>query len=53
MVSYDRLDISKDTDINKTSDSKKYIICHYWYFIDKGFKFESSVCNRCHDVYQP
>ena len=29
MVSYDRLDISKDTDINKTIDSKKYII----YFI--------------------
>ena len=22
-------------------------ICHY--FLDKGFKFQPNVCNRCHD----
>ena len=22
----------------------------YWYFLDKGFTFEPSVCNRCHDL---
>ena len=25
--------------IDKTSASKECIICHYWYFLDKGFKF--------------
>ena len=36
--------------INKTSESKEYDICHYWYFLDKGFKFQPDVCNGCHDV---
>ena len=25
--------------------------CHYWYFLDKGLKFQSTVCNSCHDVF--
>ena len=25
-------------------------ICHYWYFLNKGFKCQSNVCNRCHDL---
>ena len=24
--------------------------CHYWYFLDKEFKFQSSICSRFHDV---
>ena len=28
----------------------KSIICHYWYFLNKGFKFQTDVCNGCHDV---
>ena len=31
--------------INQKSD-----ICHYWYFKDIGFKDESHVCNKCHDL---
>ena len=50
MLYYGKIDISKGIDVNKTSASKKYYICHYWYFLDKGFKFESYVCNKCHDV---
>ena len=23
---------------------------HYWYFLDKWFKFQSSVSNACHDA---
>ena len=34
----------------KQSLSKAYMLCHYWYFKDVGFKFEPHVCNRCHDV---
>ena len=25
------------------------MICHYWYFKDIGFKYQTYVCNRCHD----
>ena len=25
-------------------------ICHYWYLLDKGFKFQPHVCNGCHDL---
>ena len=49
MLYYDRNDVSEGTDINKTSTSKKYYICHYWYFLNKQFKFQSYVCNESHD----
>ena len=26
------------------------MLCHYWYFKDVEFKFESHVCNKCHGV---
>ena len=26
------------------------MLCHNWYFKDVGFKFETPVCNKCHDV---
>ena len=29
---------------------QKNVCCHYWYFKDVGFKFESHVCNKCHNV---
>ena len=35
---------------NKTSASKECYIFHYWYFLNKGFKFQSYVCNRLHDL---
>ena len=30
-------------------NQKKCDICHYWYFLDKGFKFQPDVYNECHD----
>ena len=50
MLYYDRVDVSEGIDVNKTSVSKEYNICHYWYFLNKGFKFQPYVCNRCHDL---
>ena len=50
MLYFDRIDVSEGTDVNKTSASKECDICHYWYFLNKGFKFQPNVCNRCHDV---
>ena len=52
MLCYDRIDISEDFAVNKTSTSKMHIICHYWYFllVLLFFKFQPAVCNECHDV---
>ena len=29
---YYRMDVSEGNDVNKTSKSKEYHICHYWHF---------------------
>ena len=52
MLEYDRIDISEEIDINKTNASKQCKICHYWYFKDIGFKYESYLCNGCHNLMQ-
>ena len=52
MLEYDRFDISKGIDVDKTSASKECDICHYWFFKDIGFKFEPYLYNGCHDLIQ-
>ena len=47
---YEKIDVSEGVDVNKTSLSKEFMHCHFWYFKDVGFKFESHVCNGCHNV---
>ena len=37
ILEYDRIDISKGVDINKTNKSKEYMLWHYWYFLDNNF----------------
>ena len=44
------IDISKGSDVDKTSESKECNIYHFWYFLDTRFKFQSDACNGCHDV---
>ena len=34
-----RIDVSEEIDVNKTSESKRCDICHYWHFLDKGLIF--------------
>ena len=43
-------DITDVFDVNKWSEFIECIACHYCYISDKGFKFQSSACNGCHDV---
>ena len=50
MLQYKKIDASEGIDTNKTIASRECMLCHYWYFKDVGFKFESHVCNKCHDV---
>ena len=48
MLYFDKTDVSQGSDVNKTSE--RFYYCHYWYFLDKGFKFQLNFCNRCHDI---
>ena len=50
MLYFDRINVSEGIDVNKTSESKTCDICHYWYFLDKAFKFQQDVRNGCHDI---
>ena len=50
MKYYEKPDISKGINVNKTSASKESDICYYWYFSDKGFMFQQNKCNGFHDV---
>ena len=53
MLEYNRIDISERIDANKSNDkSKECDICHYWYFLDKNFSYQSHLCNGCHDLMQ-
>ena len=49
MLYDDRIDVSEGVGVNKTSESKECDICHLWYFLNKRFKFQPNVCNRCLD----
>ena len=41
MIHYDRIDLSEGIDVNKISASKECDNCHYWYFLNYSFKFQS------------
>ena len=50
MLKYEKIDFSEAIDVNKTSESEKCELCHYYFFKDVGFKFKRYVCNKCHDL---
>ena len=50
MLQYEKINGSEGIDTNKTSASKEYMLWHDWHFKNVGFKFESHVRNKCHDV---
>ena len=49
MLYYSRTGFSEGNDAAKCNDSKKCIICHFWFF-NHEFKFQDSACNGCHDL---
>ena len=49
MLQYERIDISERMDFDKSNKSVECMICHYWYFKNIAFKYQSYVCNGCHD----
>ena len=44
------MDLSEGIDVSKTSPLNECDICHYWYFLDKEFKFQPYSSNGCQDV---
>ena len=50
MLYFDRIDVSEGIDVNKTNASTESDIFHYWYFLNKCFKFQPNICNRCHHL---
>ena len=52
MLEYDRINVSEEMDVNKTDISEERDICHYWYFLNHGFKYGPYLCNGCHDLIQ-
>ena len=50
MLQYEKIDALERIDINKTSASKEYILCHYWYFKDVGYKFGPHVLMTAYEL---
>ena len=43
MLQYEKNDVSEGIDVNKTNASKKWELCHYWFFKNIGLKFEEHI----------
>ena len=52
MLEYDKIDISKGIDINKTNKSKEFMLCHYWYFLDNNFSHGPYLWDGCYNIMQ-
>ena len=50
MINYNRIAAFQGIDVNKSNESKECNICHYCYFLNKCFRFQTYVCNGCHDL---
>ena len=51
MSKYDRIDILEGIDVDKTNESRECKFCHYWYFLNKKFKYEPYICG-CYEISQ-
>ena len=50
MLQYGRIDVSERIDVDRINKSKECMLCHYWYFRDVCYKFQTYLCNACHAV---
>ena len=50
MTEYDRIDLDEGIDLNKTSSSREYWLCHFWYFLDTNFNYQKYYCDGCDDI---
>ena len=52
MLEYERIDISEGINVHMLNKSKEYMLCHYWYFLDKNFSYEPYLWNGCCNIMQ-
>ena len=52
MLVYERVDISDGINVNESDKSKKCMLCHYQYFLDKNFSYGPYLCNGCYNMTQ-
>ena len=52
MLAYERIDISDGNDVNKSYESKEFMLCHYWYSLGKSFSYGPYLCDRCYNMTQ-
>ena len=52
MLEYNKIDISEGIDVNKTNKSKEYMLCHYWYFLNRNFSYGPNLCDVCYNIMQ-
>ena len=45
MIGYNRIDLDEGIDVNKTSNSREFWLCHFWYFC-----YQKYYCDGCHDM---
>ena len=38
--------------MNMSDKSKKCMLCHYWYFLDKSFSYGPCLCDGCYNMTQ-
>ena len=50
LLYFQRIYVSKGISAYKAAASKQFGICHYWYILEKGFKFQLNICNICRDL---
>ena len=50
MLEYEIIDISDGTNVNKSCESKKCTLCHYWYFLDKSFSYGPYLFDGCYNM---
>ena len=52
MLEYGRIGKLEQIDVNKANESKECDVFHYWYCLNKRYRFETYVCNGCYDLMQ-
>ena len=52
MLEYEKIDISDGIDVGMSDKSKECMLCQYWYFLDKNFRYGPFLCDGCYNMMQ-
>ena len=50
MLYREKIDVFEGVGVNKTSGSKEFDVCYYWYFLKISLKSQPNIWNRCNDL---